>query len=144
MQGIELAKAYFLEYGLPMLEENFQDILPFLAVGLCGSGSECYGYDDRFSQDHDFEPGFCIFVPEGLDRKREFQLERAYAKLPKEFMGMQRSAVQAVGGNRHGVLHYAQFFKEKTGTEDGKLSIEDWFTLPDFSLLEATNDKLFF
>ncbi len=56
MTGLELSRAYFEEYGMPMLEEQFPDLLPFLAAGLFGSGSECFGYDDEVSQDHDFEP----------------------------------------------------------------------------------------
>ncbi len=143
MKGIELAKAFFEAYGKPMLETDFPEILPRLAVGLCGSGSECYGYDDEVSRDHDFEAGFCIFVPEDLDRKTEFQLERAYSKLPKEFMGVKRSLLSPVGGNRHGVLHTAQFFTDKTGTPDGKLSLGDWFSVPEFALLEATNGEIF-
>ena len=63
MNGMELSKAFYTEIGEPMLRERFPELLPFLAVGLTGSGSECYGFDDEISQDHDFEPGFCIFVP---------------------------------------------------------------------------------
>lgn len=143
MQGIELSREFFNTYGRPMLQNNFAEIESLLAVGLCGSGSECYGYDDEVSKDHDFEPGFCIFVPEGLDRKTEFQLERAYSKLPKEFMGFKRSLLSPVGGNRHGVIHTAQFFIDKTGTPDGILSISDWFSVPEYSLLEATNGEIF-
>ena len=143
MQGLELSKQFFERFGKPMLETEFADILPQLAVGLCGSGSECFGYDDEVSRDHDFEAGFCIFVPEALERKREFQLERAYAKLPNEFMGVKKSLFSPVGGNRHGVIHTATFFKDRTGTTDGKLSLLDWFTLPENALLEATNGALF-
>ena len=81
MKGLELSEKYFEEYGQPMLEKEFPDILPYLAVGLFGSGSECFGYDDEVSRDHDFEPGFCIFLPDEsvIDRRTAFQLERAYA-----------------------------------------------------------------
>ena len=58
MKGIEISKAYFEEYGRPMLEKDFSDILPYLCVGMVGSGSDCYGFDDEISRDHDFEPGF--------------------------------------------------------------------------------------
>ena len=87
MNGLELARGYYEEFGKPMLEADFANILPFLAVGFVGSGSEHYGYDDEISRDHDFEPGFCIFLPDEdvVDRRHAFQLERAYAKLPKEY-----------------------------------------------------------
>ena len=46
MNGLELSKAYYREYGEPMLREQFSELLPFLALGLCGAGSECFGFDD--------------------------------------------------------------------------------------------------
>ena len=127
MNGADISKAFYEEYGKPMLQE-FPELQPYLAAGLTGSGSECFGYDDEVSRDHDFEPGFCIFLPgeEIVDRRSAFLLERAYAKLPREFMGLRRSLAAPVGGARHGVLRTAEFFMEKTGTPDGELSAADW------------------
>jgi len=146
MKGIELCERFYLECGVPMLDEKFGDIKHLLAIGIAGSGSECFGYDDELSQDHDFEPGFCIFIPDEtvVDRKTEFALERAYSKLPKEFMGYRRSPLSPVGGNRHGVMRTADFFKSKTGTADGRIAPREWFFLPEQSLAEATNGKVFF
>lgn len=129
-----------------MLESGFPKLLPYIAVGLCGSGSECFGYDDEISQDHDFEPGFCIFLPseETVDRRAAFQLERAYAKLPKEFMGFKRQAVSPVGGSRHGVLRTNEFFREKTGSENGELETDAWLKIPEYALCEATNGEIFY
>lgn len=145
MKGLELAKKFYEEFGEPMLTEQFGHILPFVAVGLVGSGSECYGYDDGISQDHDFEPAFCIFLPDEtvVDRKTAFELERAYSKLPREFMGYKRSFVSAVGGNRHGVIRMADFFESKTGSSDGNLSAEQWLSLPDYALAETVNGEIF-
>lgn len=145
MKGLELARKFYEQYGEPMLREQFSHILPFITVGLVGSGSECYGYDDDVSQDHDFEPGFCIFLPDEtiVDRKTAFELERAYSKLPREFMGYRRSIVSAVGGNRHGVIRTADFFENKIGKADGKLSAEQWLSLPDYALAEAVNGEIF-
>ena len=128
-----------------MLEERFPELVPYLAAGLIGSGSECYGYDDEVSRDHDFEPGFCIFLPgeEVVDRKAAFALERAYAGLPREFMGLRRALVSPVGGARHGVIRTADFLMDKTGTNDGVLSLYEWLTLPDYSLSEVVNGEIF-
>lgn len=145
MKGLELSRKFYEEHGKPMLENEFKDCFHLLAIGLVGSGSDCYGYDDEISLDHDFEPGFCIFAPDTsvLDDKTFFRLERAYSKLPQEFMNYKRSLVKPVGGSRNGVLRTSDFYIKKIGSPDGNLSIEQWLSLPDFALLEATNGEIF-
>lgn len=145
MNGLEMAKKYFEAYGLPMLKAQFPHLLPSLAAGLTGSGSECYGYDDELSRDHDFEPGFCLFLPDEamVSRKEAFALERAYAALPKSFMGIERMPVRPVG-QRRGVFRISEFYVEKAGTPDGSLSAEQWLSIPDPALAEATNGAVFY
>ena len=145
MNGLELSRAYYETYGKPMLERDFPEMLPLLAVGLTGSGSECYGYDDEISRDHDYEPGFCIFLPDEtlVDRQTAFRLERAYAKLPKTMDGAVRSLTAPTGGPRKGVLRTAEYFTEKIGVPDGTLTPEQWLRLPDYAMSEATNGAIF-
>lgn len=145
MKGLELSKKFYLEYGAPMLHNEFPELEELVAVGLCGSGSECFGYDDEISKDHDFEPGFCIFIPDEniIDEKTAFELEKAYGRLPRSFMGYERSTTSAVGGKRHGVFRAHNFFEDKTGSPDGVLSLKDWFFVPEQSLAEATNGEVF-
>lgn len=145
MKGLELAERFYFECGVPMLREKFPEIEKYIAAGLCGSGSECFGYDDELSADHDFEPGFCLFIPDEdmIDGKCAFALERAYSALPREFMGYKRSTEGPVGAKRHGVIRISDFLKEKTGTVDGDLGESDWFFVPEQSLAEATNGKIF-
>ena len=145
MKGLELSKKYYEEHGKLMLQEHFPEIEHLIAVGLVGSGSDCYGYDDDISHDHDFEPGFCLFLPDEsiIDEKTFFNLERAYSKLPKEFCGYKRSLVKPVGGSRNGVFRTKDFYNKKIGSPDGELTYEQWFSLPDYTLAEATNGEIF-
>ena len=144
MTGLELSRAYFEEYGRPMLEEQFADVMPLVAVGLFGAGSECFGFDDDTSRDHDFEPGFCVFLPgdDVVDRRTAFLMERAYAKLPREFGGVSRSLMAPVGGARKGILRTAEFFSEKVGSPNGVLTLGQWLALPTQALAEATNGQV--
>ena len=146
MNGLELAERFYTDCVKPMLESEFPTLLPALAVGLFGSGSECGGFDDAVSTDHDFEPGVMLLLPDEtvVDRQGAFRLERAYSKLPKEFLGVRRSSVAPVGGARHGVLRTAEVFSEKVGAADGVLTVQQWLTVPEHALFEATNGRIFF
>ncbi len=145
MKGLEIAEKYYLECGAPMIKEQFPELAGIVAVGLCGSGSECMGYDDEVSRDHDFEPGFIIFLPpeEVVDRRLAFRLERAYDKLPDEFMGLRRNKDVSFDTGRHGVIRAADFFRSKVGDPEGELSLDRWLSIPEHYLLEATNGKIF-
>ncbi|MBO4484480.1 MAG: DUF4037 domain-containing protein [Lachnospiraceae bacterium] len=145
MKGLDLSKEFFEAYGRPMLTEQFADSLPHIAVGLVGQGSECMGYDDELSQDHDFEPGFTIFLPgeDVVDRRAEFLLERAYGRLPKEFEGYGRSGLNPAGGPRHGVTRLSEFLMKTIGRPDGNLTVRDWFSIPEQSIIEVCNGELF-
>ena len=142
MKGIEISKAFYEEFGIPMIRQEFPGLESRLAFGLAGAGSECFKYDDEVSKDHDFDPGFLIFIPDDIDDDIKFKLERAYAKLPREYKGLRREIMSPVGGNRRGVKRVSDFLKEKTGTTDGNLSIYDWFNIPEESLAELTNGEI--
>ena len=61
-----------------------------IAAGLVGEGSECLGFDDDISTDHDFGPAFCIWVPEWLYQQAGAELKSAYDSLPAEYHGYRR------------------------------------------------------
>ena len=146
MKGLDLAREFYLKHARAMLQESFAELMPYIAVGLIGSGSECLGYDDEISTDHDFEAGFCIFLPDEsvVDTRAEFALERAYSKLPCEFCGVKRSKISPVGGSRHGVIRLSDLFEQKTGRANARLSLADWLFVPEQSLLELTSGEVFY
>ena len=145
MKGLELSERYYEAFGAPMIREQFPEIAGLIAAGLTGSGSECYGYDDPVSADHDFEPGFCLFLPgeDRIDRRTAFQLERAYAKLPAEFEGFTRQKLGPAGGQRRGIFRREEYFREKLGCLPAEMTAQDWLRLPDWALAESVNGKLF-
>lgn len=143
MKGLELSKSFYHEFGEKMIHDNFRELESKIAVGLIGAGSECFGFDDEISTDHDFDPGFLIFIPDEVDENTAFKLQREYAKLPMEYKGYRREVMSPVGGNRRGVKKISDFLYEKTGTRDGKLSYADFINVPEQSLAELTNGEIF-
>ncbi len=143
MKGLDLSREFYLQYGKPMLEQQFSEVADRIAVGLVGEGSECLGFDDDLSRDHDFEPGFCLWIPAADERAFGFRLERAYAKLPKEFMGLSRSPMSPVGGSRHGVMTVERFYQKHLGAPSAPDTAARWLYTPSASLLAASNGAVF-
>lgn len=126
-----------------MIEAQFGDVAQRIAVGLVGEGSECFGFDDDLSVDHDFEPGFCLWLTPEDEREFGFRLERAYAKLPREFCGYRRAPLSPVGGNRHGVFVIGEFYRRFLGTEVPPDDLFWWLETPSSSLAAACNGEVF-
>lgn len=142
MQGIELSEKYY-EHTKSLIEENFPDFADKIAVGVVGEGSDCFGYDDSISTDHDFEPGYCLFIRACDEEKIGFKLERLYAKLPKEFMGYKRSPVSPVGDARRGVITIENFYTRFLGCPCAPDTLIKWLNIPQRFLAAATNGKIF-
>ena len=138
MKGLEEARAFYEEYGRPMLHEQFPDYEGRIAVGLAGRGSECFGYDDEVSRDHDFEPGFCLWLEDVDDLRIGVELARAYRALPHPDAG-QRSSLSEV---HLGVLRTGFFYRRYTGSPGAPESWQQWLYLPSHALAEATNGEV--
>lgn len=140
--GLELCRKYYDAFGAPMLERNFGDILPRLAVGLAGEGSECLGYDDALSRDHDFGAGFCIWVPDDLPEETVQRLQSAYAALPKSYYGITRTEMPEADG-RVGVCRQSAFFRRLLGTPGVPWTEQEWLAVGDGMLAAACSGAVF-
>ena len=139
-QGMALCRQYYECYGKPMLLREFPEYLDKIAVGLVGEGSDCFGYDDAFSRDHDYGPDFCLWVTEETYAEIGEKLCRAYAALPTEFAGCKRN-VGVQGAGRRGVLKISEFYQRLLGTD--KWEEIDWQQVPDSGLAAAVNGDVF-
>ena len=82
MKGLELCRSYYEEVGAPALRERLPELMPRAAAGLCGQGSDCLGLDDEYSRDHDFGPGFCLWLSDADFAEYGEALQQAYDALP--------------------------------------------------------------
>lgn len=144
MKGIELSEAYFSAYGLPMLRRDFPALADRVAAGVCGPGSENFGFDDDVSRDHDFDPGFFLWLNEADYKAYEFRLSRAYDALPDEFKGVSRVGKSVYGNSRHGVRETGAFFRELTGFPGVPETPAQWLSVPVHRLACAVNGRIFY
>lgn len=143
MKGLELAEKYFEEVGKPMLLEKYPQYYERMAVGLVGQGSECFGFDDEISTDHDFGPAFCIWLNESDFKEAGYQMNASYDLLPKEFMGFGARIISANGGGRVGAHEIGTFYQNFIGSRNVPESLLAWLYTPEGYLATATNGKVF-
>ncbi|MGP1570023.1 MAG: DUF4037 domain-containing protein [Eubacteriales bacterium] len=142
MKGLQLSRAYAEEYGIPMLINKFPECIDKMAMGLVGEGSECFGFDDEFSVDHDFGPGFCIWMPEDVYIKIGQAVQSAYDALPKNYMGHEKiSTPNGIG--RVGAISIERFYSKYIGTPIAPCDNMEWFRIPETFLATATNGQVF-
>ncbi len=154
--GMELSRAYYEAFGAPMIHEKFSEYEDRIAVGLVGEGSDCFGYDDALSRDHDWGPEFCMWLDDATYEEIGEALQAAYEELPDEFEGFSRNTTTFAQGRR-GVSRISDFYKKFLGEEiiivDN--SIEDniiddigvkninFQSIPYYSLAASVNGEVF-
>lgn len=114
---MELARLYWREVGLSAFGVDCSQVLDRAAIGLVGEGSECFGFDDELSRDHNWGPGFCVWLSrEDMARFGE-QAGAVYRALPEEFMGFRRLRPSYLSADRVGVLETGLFYTRFLGLD---------------------------
>ena len=138
MTGLEEARAFYEQYGREMIHEKFPEYEDSIAVGLVGHGSECYGFDDEISRDHDFNNGFCLWITDKDDIFAGVELHKAYNELPVKNTGKS----SALGGDSRGVSRINFFYKNYTGLRGLPQNWQQWLSIPETALAEAVNGEV--
>lgn len=143
MKGLELSERYYEAYGKRMLDEKFPELRGRIAAGLVGQGSECLGFDDAISADHDYGPSFCLWLSKEDYAKYGKALQKEYDSLPKTFEGVGARQASSHGGGRVGVLCIPDFYYGLTGVGQAPKKNREWLGLSETALCAATNGKVF-
>jgi len=142
-KGLDIAEAYYQAVGADMIHNHFTPFEGRIAVGLVGPGSECFGFDDEVSRDHDWGPGFCLWLTNEDDKRVGVKLQSAYMQLPAVFMeyGPRRSSPGEEW--RVGVLSTSVFYRRFTGLSRAPETLQEWLRIPEHALATCTNGKVF-
>ena len=151
MTNLELARKLYEEKGAPMIREKFPAYEARIAAGFAGEGSDCFGYDDAISRDHDFGPGFCLWLTEGDYERIGEELNREYAALIKkacvEDPSIAPSGYDPRLAKRRGARTVKAFYQSilHVRIEEGEdpLRSMDWLSVDEVFLATATNGAVF-
>jgi len=141
MKRLTLSREYFTKTALPDFSRRFPDILPAAAAGLVGNGSECFGYDDMISRDHDWGVDFFIWLPENLSERIPeiaYWKTRLLEENPPEF-----PRTRSEYGARIGVETVGGFYKSLIGCAGCPSTLNEWISAPEANIAMAVNGEVF-
>lgn len=142
MNGLTLSESYYNGCGKEVFESTFKTLMDRVAIGLVGPGSECFGFDDEYSRDHDWGPSFCLWVSRDDFQRYGKELQACYDALPKAFLGFGPRVVSPGEKDRVGVMEISGFYGRYTGLKAAPNAIKDW-NIPSENLALCTNGKVF-
>ncbi|MEG1610263.1 MAG: DUF4037 domain-containing protein [Bilophila sp.] len=142
MQGMALSRELYSS-TLPLLQRRLPELCAHAAFGLVGEGSECFGFDDEISRDHDWGPAFCIWFPEAELDAWTRRLEPILVDLPPVFEGFPTRMAPSQRMGRVGPLSIEGFYARFLGLSQPPQTWRQWRALPESFLAVCTNGAVF-
>ncbi len=165
MNGLELARHFYLECVRPILAAQMPEVQNAHAAGLIGYGSDVLGNDDELSRDHEWGPRLILFLDgNSLDEKNGGEQPTRLAQklndvlnthVPLTFMGFSTRflpsaagplvMVNSATGKPHINISTTQKFLESTiGYRGVPATDREWLLVPEQRLLEFTSGEIFY
>ncbi len=151
--NMDRCRAFYELYVRQMVREKFPEQESRIAVGLVGEGSDCYGFDDEISKDHDYGVGLCFWLTEedavaiGEDLQKSYEelLRQVYQAGTNDRFIAQRRGVFTINGFYNGLL------ETKIDFETQEFSVEELFVgetvvadgMKEWNLAAAVNGQVF-
>ena len=143
ISGMELASGFYRDFGRPALLSRFEPYMDRMTIGLVGEGSECFGFDDRLSMDHDYGPSFCIWLSHDLYEEIGPAVAQVYDSLPRDYKNVSFGLRLEQAAGRRGVIPTLPFYQKFLGNKVPPESALEWLAIPESYLAVATNGALF-
>lgn len=142
--GMELSLQFYKTYGVDMIHQQFADYENRIAVGFAGEGSDRFGFDDIWSEDHDFGAGFCMWVTDEDYDAIGSELQQAYEELVRKYDREPQNKLWTIHSQgRFGVRRIHDFYEQLTGFPEGPVIKKEWMEAGEERLAAATNGAVF-
>lgn len=141
LKGLSLSRALFNEQAKADLADHFPELIPRIAAGLVGNGSECFGYDDEISRDHDWGADFYIWLPEDLSG-RIGELKTWKMTFMDGVSGYPLRRRSRYGADPS-VVTVGDFYASLIGYPEGPETAREWMSVPEGNLALSVNGEVF-
>lgn len=141
---IENSRQFYEEKVALMIREKFGEYASRIAVGLAGEGSDCFGFSDDISRDHDFGTGVCLWLTDEDMALYGEVLRKEYDAIVDE---KERSYLTENLRKRRGVMtihdFYSNILRIDCNTKECTMSETQWLMLDHACLATAVNGEVF-
>ena len=144
LNNFDNSRRFYEKQVSGMIRNLFSVYEDRIAVGLAGEGSDCFGYDDFISRDHDFGTGVCLWLTDEDMELFGKELDNAYNELIDRQPGNNLTRRLR---ERRGVMTIKHFYSQILGVEcdinSCELSFDEWQKLDHSCLATAVNGAVF-
>ena len=141
---IESSRRFYDNQVSVMIHQYFFEYENRIAVGIAGEGSDCFGYDDFVSRDHDFGTGVCLWLTDEDMLLFGERLKEEYNKLMEQHPASRLTERLKA---RRGVMSIHDYYSGILGIDcdikSAAISEDDWNNLDHTCLATAVNGEVF-
>lgn len=142
---IEKCKLFYEKYMKTAIHKDFSAYEDKIAVGITGYGSECFGYEDEYSYDHDCNIRLLLFTDRQTYDEIGNELQSEYEnKLEAFYNAYDIRRNPSLGVNKNdGVVEIESYFNNILDTDRFPKTDEEWFNVKEENLAMAVNGEIF-
>ena len=142
---MEKCRLFYEGYLKEAIHKDFGDYEDKIGVGITGYGSECFGFDDEYSYDHDCNVRLFLFVDKEtlfaignqLQSEYENQLERFY----KDYNIKINASLNI--NKVDGVVETKSYYTNILELDHLPVTDEEWYSVKEEKLAMASNGVIF-
>lgn len=138
LTGLERAEIV-AKYTSEFIKVKYPDLYSRICLALVGVGSECLGFDDEISEDHDFSSRCQLFLDDSDYKTYKSNLESSLKIFCKDLESL-ASNLKDVNVE---IMPISNFYKYYTLFENGPKTESEYRKVPMDLLCVATNGKVF-
>lgn len=144
-KALDSSQKFFENVALPSMQKAFPGDWVRMGSGLVGNGSECFGFDDELSRDHDWGVEFFVWLTEEDFERIGDDVRVWKTRLWDEYANDSEYSFREISdyGVTTTVMTPGKFYSSLIGFPQGPQNVMEWRRVPEANLALCVNGRVF-